>query len=224
MNKIYIAIGIITLISAAAAMLLSCSPKTKPAVVPTPERDSTNENVITGIGDTLISFRFESFTTPVFYDSEVYALDMLSKGSYLYYRKSGNFNGYSMGTFDAGNIYADFEKAISDFSLAEYPFTSFDDEKKDQNRWMIRLKYKDGHQISIIRYLDNTIAEKDKNLMDSVRGIFEKLLKYIDENDIQCESSKYTYGSNGKLNRRIDYTADGIVRGGWDADDPLASF
>ena len=60
--------------------------------------------------------------------------------------------------------------------------------------------------------------------MDAVRGIFQKLFNYIEEKEIQCEHSRYIYDSKGNVSRRIDYTSDGTVMGGWDADDPLATF
>ncbi|MBR6465248.1 MAG: hypothetical protein IKS82_02305 [Bacteroidales bacterium] len=224
MNKIFIAMGIIAAIAACSAIILSCSRKANAQAVPSPEVISEEENTIDGPGDSITSFRYESFTGKSFFDSEVYSLSLSESGSYLYWRKIGNFNATGMGHFDAGDIYADFEKAVKDYSLDKYPYTPLDKEDKNRDRWLIRIKYKDGHQISIVNYLDNPIAEKDRLFMEAVRGIFQKLLIYIEEKEIQCEHSRYTYDSKGKLSRRIDYTADGIVRGGWDADDPLAEF
>ena len=224
MNKIFIAAGIIAAIAVCSAIILSCSHKAKAQDVPNPERNAEDENIVKGTGDRLTSFRFESFIGKVWYDSEVYSLDLHPSGSYLYFRKSGNFSGTGMGYFNAGNIYSDFEKAVKEFSLDKYPYTPLEKEDKDRDRWMVRIKYDDGHQISIVNYLDNPVAEKDRKFMEAVRGIFQKLLDYIDEKQIECEHSRYTYDSNGKLSRRIDYTADGIVHGGWDADNPMADF
>lgn len=226
MNKILIAVGIIAVLAIIAAIILSCSRKAiaHNQDVPSPETIAEEEIILEGPGDSITSFRFESFTGNSFYNSDVYSLDLSEFGSYLYFRKSGNFAGYGMGHFDAGDIYSDFEKAVKEFSLDQYPYTSLDKENKGKDRWLIRIKYKDGHQISIVNYLDNPVSEKDQKLMESIRGIFEKLLKYKEDNNIHCEHSKYTYDSKGKLSRRIDYTSEGIVRGGWDADDPLASF
>ncbi|MBR5074074.1 MAG: hypothetical protein IKX26_02465 [Bacteroidales bacterium] len=228
MNKILILIGIALGIAVISAIILSCSRKAKAQEplrsVPSPETIAEEENLLEGAGDRITSFRYESFVGESFCNSEVYSLSLSEYGSYLYWRKSGNLNATGMGHFDAGDIYSDFEKAVKDYSLNKYPYTPLDKEDKDKDRWLVQINYKDGHQISIVHYLDNPIAEKDRNFMEAVRGIFQKLFNYIEEKDIQCEHSRYTYNSKGKLSRRIDYTADGIVRGGWDADDPLADF
>ena len=210
MNRILIASGIVAAVAVISAIVLSCSQKAKAQDIPGPEK--------------ITSFRFESFIGKVWYDSDVYSLSLNEEGSYLYWRKSGNFTGTGMGYFNAGSIYSDFEKAVKDYSLDKYPYTPLDKEDKEKDRWMIRINYKDGHQISIVNYVDNPVAEKDREIMEAVRGIFAKLLDYIDEKGIQCEHSRYTYDPDGKLSRRIDYTADGIVHGGWDADNPMADF
>ena len=226
MNKIFIALVIIAAIAACSAIILSCSRKAnaQTPVIPSPETIADEENVIEGSGDRITSFRYESFIGRSFYDSEVYSLSLNEYGSYLYWRKSGNFSGTGMGHFNAGNIYSDFEKTVKDFSLDKYPYTPLDKEDKGKDRWLVRIKYKDGHQISIVNYLGDPVAEKDQKFMETVRGIFAKLLKYIEDNGIQCEHSRYTYDSEGNVSQRIDYTADGVVHGGWDADNPMADF
>ena len=226
MNKLLIAIGVIAVLAVISAIIISCSMKAKAKnlTVPDPEEINENEDIIQGAGDSVTDFRFESFIGKAWINSDVYSLSLNDGGSYLYWRKSGNFNGKGMGYFDAGDIYSEFEKTVKEFSLDQYPYTPFDKENKDRDRFLIRVKYKDGHQISIVNYLDNPVAEKDQKLMENIRGIFEMLFKYIEDNNIRCKHSKYTYDSKGKLNRRIDYTSDGIVHGGWDADDPLATF
>lgn len=228
MNKIFIAIVIIAAIGLCSAIIISCSMKAKSREpvqpVPDPETIAEEENAIEGTGDSITSFRYESFVGESFYNSEVYSLSLSKYGSYLYWRGSGNYSGTGMGHFDAGDIYSDFEKAVKEFSLDKYPFTPLDKEDKDRDRWLVKINYKDGHQISIVNYLGNPLAEKDRIFMEAVRGIFQKLFNYIDEKDIKCESSSFTYDPKGKLRRRIDYTPEGIVHGGWDADNPLAEF
>ena len=89
---------------------------------------------------------------------------------------------------------------------------------------MIQVKYKDTHRLSIVKYLNSEDQAKDQEVMDKTRSVFKKLLDEMEKRQIRCERSKYTYDSKGNVTRRIDYTADGIVRGGWDANNPLASF
>ena len=228
MSKILIVIGVVVAVLVCSAIILSCSRKTKAQepvqTIPSPEAIDEDKNAIEGPGDRITSFRYESFIGKSFFDSEVYSLSLSEYGSYLYWREIGRFSGTGMGHFNAGDIYSDFEKAVKEFSLDTYPYTPLDKEDKDKDRWLVRINYKDGHQISIVKYVDNPASEKDRNFMEAVRGIFQKLFSYIEEKDIQCEHSRYTYDSKGNVSRRIDYTSEGIVRGGWDADDPLATF
>ncbi len=225
MNKIALIFVAAAVLGIVIALVAGCgfrakTPKTKSVDKP----DDTLAIPLEGIGDTLIKFSFESYTLPKWSNSEVYRISRSESGSYVYICKKGNLFAKSMGYFDGEFIYPDFDKLIADLRLNSYGYTPFEDEDKLRDRWMIEIKYKDGHSISIVKYLDSEVQDSDNAVMEGVRKLFAKLLDEMKKRDIRCQSSRHTYDANGKLTQRIDYTADGIVHGGWDADNPLATF
>ena len=222
MNKLLLALIIVAAVGAVAAIILSCGTKKRATDIPAPKAEP--EEFIQGTGDTLIALRFESWIGGNFYNSDVYDFSHGEHGSHLYFRQSGSFSGSGRGLFDGAFILPDFEVLVKELDLASYPFTAFSDENKKKDRWMIQVKYKDTHRLSIVKYLNSEDQAKDQEVMDKTRSVFKKLLDEMEKRQIRCERSKYTYDSKGNVTRRIDYTADGIVRGGWDANNPLASF
>ena len=73
--------GIIAAIAACTAIILSCSRKANAQAVTSPEVIAEEEeNTIEGPGDSITSFRYESFTGKSFFDSEVYSLSLSEFG------------------------------------------------------------------------------------------------------------------------------------------------
>ena len=222
MNKLLLALIIIAVAGIAVALLTSCKVKSKALKKNDPKPNP--EVIVKGIGDTLAGFRFESYPSKEWVESDVYDLTHNKYGSYLYFRKGGSNIGWGQGFFDAEFIYPEFEKLINELNLASYPYTPLDNEDKKRSRWNLRIKYSDRHSLSIVKYLNPEDLDKDNEVMEKIRGLFSQLLNEMEARQVKCESSRHTYDSNGKLRRRIDYTSDGIVHGGWDSDDPLATF
>lgn len=167
----------------------------------------------------------ESFRLEVYRDgkSAVYYTHKTPYGTSLYYRDAGERDGWFLSkVYDS--IIDDVTKIYKKHKLASYPTTSFDEEDKHRSRWMVEVTYNEKQKKDIIVYYEGAPTEEELKIENEVVTCVHNLLDKMEKDGWKCEHSRNTYGPDGKLLKRVDYTADGIVHGGYDARDPLATF
>ena len=162
------------------------------------------------------SFRYELYQDGV---SEVYFYSYNSQFSYgmFYTRNMGSNTGWNY-TVDSVPV-APLSKLAADLKVNDYPDGDLDNEDTSRDRWIIQVSYASGKEKSIVTYTDNTTASNDKTVREKAEAVF-KAIKFKDKNGkMMGEFTKMTY-SGGKLIQEINYTQDGIVRGGRDYKQP----
>ena len=167
----------------------------------------------------------DSFRLEVYRDgkSAVYYLHKKESATTLYYRDEGESDGWYLSKVSANSIDG-IARIYRKYKLASFPDTSFDEEDRARDRWMVEATFADGEKKDIIVYNDGKPGEDVLRLEEEIVSCIHGLLDQMSKDGWQCDRSKSTYGPDGKLMKRIDYAADGTVRGGSDALDPFATF
>lgn len=173
--------------------------------------------------DTLTKFRFERHEVNAQGNtmSEVLSLSAsaLEPSHYLYYRFLNSNTGISWSSVDGNEAMQRLSQVLRENPTDSLPCIDFDDEDKARTRSMIRAEYKSGKKMSVVDYSDSPAVTA---IAAQAHDLFQALAKRSSQ--FHSEHSESTYDASGKLLRRIDYTADGIVHGGYDATKPDATF
>lgn len=172
----------------------------------------------------LTSFRFELYQGE---QSEVY----YTSGNSLYMRNMGSFLAMSYDNLEGiEHIQQQLEQAADDLNLASYQQTPLDHEDRTRDRWIVEAKYSDGRHVQIVKYLDPEDTEADQNVISNLEPIFQAI-EIANPDAIETKGlrivgdyHRINIDGNGQTLRRIDYTSEGLVRGGWDSDNPNACF
>lgn len=169
--------------------------------------------VSSGLGK-LTGFRYEFYRDG---KSAVYTIRQSVYSTSCYYRAFGQSRGTSWGSIDA-RCWDDFNVDSEKWPFPEMEPVRLVNEDKGRNRLVSVLDYEFG-QVQIIKY------GVDEELFNSVTDFFKGLVKRIhDENLNRGEYTVSTYDAEGKVRRSIRYDVEGRVCGGYDADQPHATF
>jgi len=218
MKRIFVIIGIVLM---AGVLVLCASPKKKTnsrkivkkttkGKVSKPEKDVM-----------LIEFRLEcQGVGRNVREGAVMSAKQSKYGDYFYYRGYGENEGVSY-EFEKGccsELLKELSRISKNEKLFDYMFTKLDDEDLTRPRWLLTMKTVDGNEYSIVEYSD---ATKLRNLVEAA---FNPVLEKIYSNELKGRHSRYHYKSDGSLNYRVDYEADGVVHGGYNPEDPYLTF
>lgn len=172
----------------------------------------------------LTSFRFELYQSG---QSEVY----YTSNNSLYTRSLGSFLAMSYDELEGiDHVQQQLEQAAEELDLTSYQQTPLDHEDRTRDHWIVEAKYSDGHHVQIVKYLDPKDTEADQNVISTLEQIFQSI--EIAEPDaieprglrIIGNYHRINVDNDGRTRRRIDYTSEGLVLGGWDRDNPNACF
>lgn len=190
------------------------------------DADTAKTNPSIADSDSVINFRYETYQMK---DngliSAVYFVSKSEDLQYIYYRELGSRFAMSYTGMSLDEALTQLTQAARNLKLDSYPRTPLSKENKDRARWMVEIEYASGDKVKVVEYSNSPRSEQDLAIEQTLIPIFSKVYKEVDELfEKPGEFSSYTYDDNGELSRRIDYLSDGTVRGGYDADDPLATF
>lgn len=166
------------------------------------------------------SFRYETYRDG---SAAVYYLHKTDRGTSLYYRDLGSSEGWFLSSVDDGALEA-IAKIYKKNKLSAYSGNDLDSEDKTRDRWIAEATFGPEKKHTIIEYTPSPRSETDVKIEDEIIGFIHRLLEEQEASGRRCSSSKCTYGPDGTLLRRVDYTPDGKVHGGYDARDPYATF
>ncbi len=167
----------------------------------------------------LTSFRYERCQGG---DCEVYYMTSNPEYNFetAYRRTMGSYAGWSYVI-----PYDGFAEKIAGMVAAgrfsSYPQTSPDREDKNRDRWLVEVEYDSGDRIQVVEYIDDSSLAEAESVRALVTELLDARMERIGKDIRPNEYSKTTYGADGKPLRRIDYTGDGIVRGGEDFTSPV---
>lgn len=208
----------------------ACKPSGKEPHKPAPAPDSKEKpigmNPEVADSDSIVSFRYVRFErNNKSMVSGVYTLKKDKSGTYLYYRAFGNWQGWSYFDVPVDKELSELDAFVRSLKLSDYQFVSKDDVDESRPRREIEAKYASGAVVSAVQYDGDKEMAALAAADTVVPPMFKALVSMVETMDPKPgEYSCYTYDSKGKLRQRIDYTNDGIVHGGYDADNPLATF
>ena len=171
-----------------------------------------------GAKSAMDSFRLEIYRDG---NSATYYIHKTEEETSLYYRDYGESEGWRLSKTQ-GNPLEGIEKICKKARLASLPETSFSTEDKSRDRLMIQTTSEKAGGRDIIIYSDS--PEYPSDLETRVVSLIHDLLQQMEKSGWKCARSKCIYSPDGQLLRRIDYTPEGAVCGGYDAKDPFATF
>lgn len=152
--------------------------------------------------------------------SAVLSVDQGKYHDFLYFRDMGAYEGWSY-DLDSGvckQLLEELTRIAKKKNLFSYSYTDLDDEDVERPRWLVTMRTDDEKDLSIVEYSDGS------ELFKLVEAAFKPIRKSIGDQEIMGPYSHYHYKSDGSLSYRTDHEADGVVHGGYDPDDPLATF
>ncbi len=168
--------------------------------------------------DTVASLRYEYYQGG---KSEVHYYSHSNTSSHLYTRAYGSGTGWDY-TVDATPV-APLTQLAQELGLDKYPFTSLDDENTHRDRWIVEVKYTNGKHVSIIAYLNDCDEAVTADVRAQAQAAF-KAIPIKDENGEMMGEYSCTKYYKGKKTEVIYYTQEGQVKGGYDYDNPDATY
>lgn len=214
---------VMMLCAVAALGLIACASAKKGQ---SPEKHTIvqKDNPAFTAADALMSFRYERVdVTGKESTTAVYQVSSNNFGGYLYYRNLGSNTGWSYVVKGEKEPLRKLAQCAAKHHIAQEPFTPLDNEDKSRTRWMVRMVTTQGDTISVVHYPEAGRTDADNQLDADILAIIKPYIAEATKEGNHGEYSRYVY-SNGVLSRRIDYTRDNIVHGGWDANKPYATF
>lgn len=184
-------------------------------------------NPAIGATDTISYFRFERYDVNKPKKSEVLQLskyDSQNLSHYLYFRMWGSNKGYSYSDVSTPNELTALGNVVANLHPEQYPCINFEDEDKGRSRWMLRVRYTSGKETSIVQYTDQETSPTHVLLIDAVEPIFKGLSARAIHHELKSDYSISSYDPDGNLIQRIDYTAQGIVHGGYNPNKPGLTY
>ena len=175
--------------------------------------------------DTLTDLRYEYYRLDSGRATEVLSIShgQTPEDTYLYSRVLGSREGWGYTNLDARAALDTLAQVVRQFDLPGRRFVALNDEDETRSRWMVEAKYASGKVVSVVEYFTPN-DDIEAALRTQVEGVFANLLNRLLSEPLNGEYSCSTYDANGRLTQRIDYLPDGTVRGGYDPDDPNATF
>lgn len=162
----------------------------------------------------LTGFRYEYYKDK---QSAVYTMNQSEYSTSCYYRAFGTSTGgfwSSIGSECMDGLREEFEH----WPFKEMEPVRLSSENKECNRMVSVLKYEFG-EIQIVEYGVN------EDLFNTVTAFFKNLVQRIGAEHLNKGEYTWTsYGPDGKVRRSIRYDSEGRVCGGYDADQPFATF
>lgn len=214
------------LLMSAATMLCSARcDKSKIVDGPFQASDSTPNPKITP-DDNVTGFRYERYETGKGKRSEVFYMKKGMEGNkvYFYFRPWDSRTATSYDALPLQSALDELGKAALDLRLASYPQTSLDKEDKSRSRWMVKIVYQSGKTVEVVQYSQEPRTVEDQHIGKVLEEIFQRAMNRIDEEGMKSEHTRYTYDSQGNLEREMYYTEDGVVHGGYNPSDPTLDY
>lgn len=172
----------------------------------------------------LSALRFELYQGD---QSAVYNLE----GEFYYCRPLGSSRAAGYDAIEhTDSLLSCLQLMVDDYQLASYPQTPYDEADSSRDRLTIEAQYTDGRQLQVVQYLDDLSVSKAQALADAFHSFFADIQIALPNAlepkglRIKGEYHEYIVDQKGKTLQRIDFTPDGIVRGGWRHDKPNATF
>ena len=222
MKRIFFILGV-----AVMAILVACAAPPKDPTPKNPEPKTKTEASISSTPfDTanvkLVKFRLEyqAAAGKQCKTSAVLSVDQGKYHDFLYFRDLGAYEGWSY-DLDSGvctQLLTELTRIAKQKKLFSYSYTDLDSEDVERPRWLVTMRTDDEKEFSIVEYSDGS------ELFGLVEAAFKPIRKSIGDLEIMGPYSHYHYKNDGSLSYRTDHEADGVVHGGYDPDDPLATF
>lgn len=187
--------------------------------------DSTPNPKITP-DDKVTGFRYERYEIGKGKRSEVYYMKKEVEGNkvYFYFRPWDSYTATSYDALPLQSVLDELGKAALDLRLDSYPQTSLDKEDKGRSRWMVKVVYHSGKTVEVVEYSQEPRTAEDQHIGEVLEGIFQRAMNRIVEEGMKSEHTRYTYDSQGNLEREMYYTEDGVVHGGYNPSDPTLDY
>ena len=177
----------------------------------------------------LVSFRYELHGKE---GDEVFSFTREKDRNAVYFREFGSLDGWN---YYCGNpqVLEDLTKEMRRIHACSYCGEKIAEEDKSRPRWIAVLEYEDGQLFELMDYLDRDGGYDHRPPTNTERAIRAAAERYFNEeiarikalpDEERGEHSCTTYHPDGTPGCIIHYMADGTVKGGYDYDNPLATF
>lgn len=142
----------------------------------------------------------------------------------FFYNKFGSIFGSSYADVDAAAALDSLLTGIRNVKFDDYAYTPLDKINKKKNCWALYVGLKSGKEISIVENTRSPRTADDEAIAALVSRIVDQQIALVEAEEPRAEYSHITFAPDGSVSRRICYHREGMVLGGYDADDPLSSF